>query len=98
MLISLGKLCDYHISSDSSCLVYSNFYATFSFQLVTSGLTEVTSIAVDWIGRNIYWSDQQLRQIAVASINGSARAVLFKDNDFLPGVIVLDPRSGSVSG
>lgn len=63
--------------------------------LVTSGLIEVASIAVDWIGRNIYWSDQQLRQIAVASINGSAHAVLFKDNDFLPGVIVLDPRSGS---
>lgn len=64
--------------------------------MVTSGIQEIHALAVDWIGRNVYWSDAGFRRIEVATIDGRARTVLFQGREFLASAIVVDPRSGYV--
>jgi len=48
-------------------------------------------IAVDWLSRNIYWSDFGRNRIEVAKLNGAhRRAILWNDIDS-PKSIALDP-------
>lgn len=53
-------------------------------------LTE--NIAVDWVGRHLYWCDSQLDTIEVSRLDGSHRTVLFSDGLDQPRGLVLDPR------
>ncbi|XP_053453877.1 low-density lipoprotein receptor-related protein 2 [Nycticebus coucang] len=53
-------------------------------------LTE--TIAVDWVGRNLYWTDYALETIEVAKIDGSHRTVLISKNVTNPRGLALDPR------
>lgn len=51
-------------------------------------------IAVDWIGRNLYWSDSGTDRIEVSHLNGTSRRVLVSENLDEPRAIVLDPGEG----
>ena len=51
-------------------------------------------IAVDWIGRNLYWSDSGTDRIEVSHLNGSSRRVLISENLDEPRAIVVDPGEG----
>ena len=51
-------------------------------------------MAVDWIGRNLYWSDSGTDRIEVSHLNGSSRRVLVSENLDEPRAIVLDPGEG----
>jgi low density lipoprotein receptor-related protein 5/6 len=51
-------------------------------------------IAVDWIGRNLYWSDSGTDRIEVSHLNGSSRRVLVSENLDEPRAIVVDPGEG----
>lgn len=51
-------------------------------------------IAVDWIGRNLYWSDTGTDRIEVCHLNGSSRRVLISENLGEPRAIVVDPGEG----
>lgn len=62
--------------------------------VVESGLSTTESVAVDWIGQNIYWVDSVLRQIEVARKNGLFRKTLISDTMYNPRSIALDPRIG----
>jgi len=53
-------------------------------------------MALDWITKNIYWTDFDLERIEVASASGQFRAPLVTENVTLPKSIVLDPRPGYV--
>lgn len=51
-------------------------------------------IAVDWIGRNLYWSDTGTDRIEVSHLNGSSRRVLVSEKLDEPRAIVVDPGEG----
>nr|XP_012637337.1 low-density lipoprotein receptor-related protein 2 [Microcebus murinus] len=53
-------------------------------------LTE--TLAVDWVGRNLYWTDYALETIEVSKIDGSHRTVLISKNVSNPRGLALDPR------
>ena len=52
------------------------------------------TVAVDWIGRNLYWTDYALETIEVLKIDGSHRTVLINTNVSNPRGLALDPRMG----
>lgn len=51
------------------------------------------SIAVDWVGRNLYWTDYILETIEVSKLDGTHRTVLISANVTNPRGLVLDPRT-----
>jgi hypothetical protein len=53
-------------------------------------------IAVDWIGRNLYWTDTGTDRIEVARLNGTSRKILISENLDEPRAICLDPERGYV--
>lgn len=61
-------------------------------QVFDSGVTVTESIAVDWIGRNLYWTDFILETLEVSRLDGSHRTVLISENVTNPRGLVLDPR------
>lgn len=64
--------------------------------LVRTEVDHPDGIAIDWIGRNLYWTDTGMDRIEVVRLNGSARKVLIADQLDEPRAICLDPQSGSV--
>lgn len=64
--------------------------------VIPIGLSRAEGLAVDWIGRNIYWIDSNLEQIEVALINGSFRRTLVEEDIGKPRAIALDPSEGLV--
>lgn len=68
------------------------FFHSF-WQVIDSGVTVTESIAVDWIGRNIYWTDFILETLEVSRLDGSHRTVLISENVTNPRGLVLDPRT-----
>lgn len=65
----------------------------FRLQVLDSGVSMTGDIAVDWIGRNLYWTDISLRTIEVAKLDGSRRTVLLSENITNLGGLVVDPRA-----
>lgn len=51
-------------------------------------------VAVDWIARNLYWTDSGTDRIEVARLDGTARRVLISADIGAPRAIVLDPLGG----
>ena len=51
------------------------------------------SIAIDWIGRKLYWADSELRRIEVSNLDGSMRRVLFWRNFVQLTSIAIDLES-----
>lgn len=55
-----------------------------------------TGLAVDWIGRNLYWTDMQTHQIEASDLDGRWRMVLISDDLTSPRGIAVDARDGCV--
>ncbi|KAB0803781.1 hypothetical protein PPYR_00751 [Photinus pyralis] len=62
--------------------------------VVQTGLSTAEGLAVDWIGKNLYWVESNLDQIEVARLNGSFRRTLVAGDMESPRAIALDPRDG----
>ncbi|KAK6725534.1 hypothetical protein RB195_004075 [Necator americanus] len=62
--------------------------------IVSTGLSTVEGIAVDWISEVIYWTDSHHDHIQVAKIDGSMRTTVIKGDIHNPRDIVVDPRQG----
>lgn len=58
-------------------------------------MTVTESLAVDWVGRNLYWTDYVLETIEVSKLDGTHRTVLVSENVTNPRGLVLDPRNRS---
>lgn len=49
---------------------------------------------MDWIAKNIYWSDPNQDVIEVARLNGSYRYVVVSGNVDKPSALAVDPEQG----
>ena len=51
-------------------------------------------IAVDWVARNLYWTDSGFQRIEVIRLDGASRSVLVSENLDEPRAIIVDPEEG----
>ena len=63
-----------------------------SEQLVT--LQNPDGLAVDWVGKNLYWCDKGSDTIEVSDLNGKHRSVLITEGLSEPRAIAVDPLGG----
>ena len=49
-------------------------------------------LAVDWLNRNVYWTDMGKNRIDVAKLNGSYRRTIIWDNIEAPRAIIVQPN------
>ncbi|XP_033007987.1 low-density lipoprotein receptor-related protein 8 isoform X2 [Lacerta agilis] len=62
--------------------------------LIDSHLNSPEGLAMDWVHKNIYWTDSGNKTISVATADGSKRRTLFNTNLSEPRAIVVDPTRG----
>ena len=62
--------------------------------IISSDLSQPSSLAVDWIASNLYWSDKERHLIEVARLDGSSRKVLIDLDLDQPKCLVLLPNFG----
>ncbi|XP_042320908.1 low-density lipoprotein receptor-related protein 8 isoform X2 [Sceloporus undulatus] len=62
--------------------------------LVDSQLNSPEGLAMDWVHKNIYWTDSGNKTISVATADGSKRRTLFSTNLSEPRAIAVDPTRG----
>lgn len=63
-------------------------------EVLVKSVKNSDGIAVDWLGRNLYWTDADKHEVAVANLNGSFQKVLFRKGVVRPRPIVLHPMEG----
>ena len=62
--------------------------------LVSSEVKHPDGVVVDWVARNLYWTDTGTDRIEVSRLNGMSRKVLISENLDEPRAITLDPANG----
>lgn len=61
------------------------------------GIYNCKGLAVDWYGKNLYWTDEEGGTISIVSLRDfSKKRTLFRDQQSNPRSIVLDPKAGYV--
>lgn len=59
--------------------------------IVKIGIWTAEGLAVDWIGKNVYWVDSLLDQIQVVNFEGTFTATVLKDDMHNLRALALDP-------
>lgn len=60
--------------------------------IIGSGLDLVEGLALDWVGRNLYWVDSRLKTIEVSTLNGDMRVVMMNlEKISQPRGLAIDP-------
>ncbi|XP_076815785.1 low-density lipoprotein receptor-related protein 6-like [Clavelina lepadiformis] len=60
------------------------------------GIEMLEGLAIDWIGRNVYWADSSTNRIEVAHMDRtSRRSIVWRDLDS-PRCLALDPSNGYI--
>ncbi|CRL03072.1 CLUMA_CG016407, isoform A [Clunio marinus] len=62
--------------------------------IVESDLSTTEAVAIDWIGKNLYWIDASLKQIEVSTKDGLHRTTLISDDISKPRSMSIDSRLG----
>lgn len=62
--------------------------------MISTEVYHPDGIAIDWIARNMYWTDTGTDRIEVARLNGTSRKILITENLDEPRAIILDPPEG----
>ena len=63
--------------------------------VLNKGINNCEGLAIDWMGRNIYWTDQCVRAIGLARLNDTAQWKHFLyPNMYHPRAIVVHPKMG----
>ncbi|XP_059814006.1 nidogen-2 isoform X2 [Hypanus sabinus] len=64
--------------------------------IINTGLTSPEGLTIDYIHRNLFWTDSGLDKIETAAIDGSKRRVLVDTDLVNPRAIVVDSHSGNL--
>ncbi len=75
-------------------VLLSLFGADSTELLISAELKNPDGIAVDWLSRNLYWTDSGMDRIEVSRLNGSSRMCIISEGLDEPRAIVLDPNAG----
>ncbi|KAM9485972.1 low-density lipoprotein receptor-related protein 1B [Clarias gariepinus] len=67
---------------------------TWREHIITTGISRVEGIAVDWIAENLYWTDHGLNLIEIARLNGMYRSVVISEGLDQPRAIAVHPQRG----
>lgn len=70
------------------------FFFPGSVQDIVGDVRTPDCIAVDWVGRKIYWTDGDLNMIEVAELDGTNRMTLYSAGLDEPRAIAVDPSTG----
>lgn len=62
--------------------------------IISRDLGMVEGIAVDWVGRNLYWTDSLASTIEMSGLRGESRRKLVTDGLSKPRAIAVHPSSG----
>lgn len=85
------KLNNYFIGSHSTALDKREDASSYTKVI---DVQMPVGIAVDWIYKNLYWSDLGSKTIAVTNFNGTKLKVLYDGDLKEPASIAVDPLSG----
>ncbi|KAJ7383624.1 hypothetical protein OS493_026810 [Desmophyllum pertusum] len=80
------KICRAHIPSPGAVAA--------DCDEVVSRVHTPDGIAIDWVGKKMYWTDGGYNMIEVAELDGTNRLTLFRDGTDEPRAIVVDPIHG----
>merc|ERR1739848_263324 len=66
-------------------------------RIVMKNVGQPEGIAVDWLGRNLFWTDSKSKSIRVANLGSPYRKVLFNTGIHRPRGIVCHPMLGKIA-
>ncbi|XP_028410904.1 uncharacterized protein LOC114533564 isoform X4 [Dendronephthya gigantea] len=88
------KLKHIYFGEHTLGLIYRVNYDGTSKTLIMKDVVNVEGVAIDWIGRKIYWTSYQSGTIEVATLNGNFRKVLLNTGLEYPRGMAVDPIAG----
>lgn len=62
--------------------------------IITTGLSTVNGLVVDWVADNLYWSDTATKLVEVSRLDGSSRKTIIHDNLDDPRSLAIFPGRG----
>uniref|UniRef100_A0A8C5A5R6 EGF-like domain-containing protein n=1 Tax=Gadus morhua TaxID=8049 RepID=A0A8C5A5R6_GADMO len=67
---------------------------TWREDIITTGISRVEGIAVDWIAGNLYWTDHGFNLIEISRLSGAYRSVVISEGLDQPRAIAVHPHKG----
>uniref|UniRef100_A0A668A7X3 Low density lipoprotein receptor-related protein 8, apolipoprotein e receptor n=1 Tax=Myripristis murdjan TaxID=586833 RepID=A0A668A7X3_9TELE len=94
--VSTNKMfwCDLYHRKIYSAYINKASDSSQQVTLIDSALHSPEGLAVDWVHKNIYWTDSGDKSISVATGDGRKRKVLIATELSEPRAIAVDPRHG----
>ena len=74
--------------------IYRSNYDGTSKTLIIDGVKNVEGVAIDWIGRKLYWTTYKSATIEVSTLDGKYRKVLINIGLQSPRGMAVDPVAG----
>ena len=90
------KSKDIYFGEHTLGLIYRVNYDGTSKTLIMKDVVNVEGVAIDWIGRKMYWTTYKSGTIEVATLDGKFRKVLLNTGLEYPRGMAVDPIAGYI--